>query len=118
MGNIPSAPSDPHRRRVLAAAVGALASAGLSRNAREAPAQVRTIDIVGAPSNLGLRPLRPGHIPGAWRAPDVLRAHRIVERLGAHDRGDVGAPAYDPSAAPATGYRNGANHAAYTPRLA
>jgi len=47
-----------------------------------------------------------------------MRSHRVVERLGARDRGDVEAPAYDPSADPATGYRNGANLATYTPRLA
>jgi len=106
------------RRRVLGATAGAIAAASFSRLARAEPAQPRAIDIVGAPSNLGLRPLRPGHIPGARRAPGVLRAHRIVERLGARDRGDVEAPVYDPSTDPATGYRNGANLAAYTPRLA
>ena len=79
---------------------------------------MRTIDVIGAPSNLGLRPLRPGHVPGARRAPSVFRKHRIAERLGASDRGDVEAPAYDPSLDTATGYRNGANLAAYTPRLA
>jgi arginase len=110
-------PGNPARRRTLSAAVGALAAASLCGRAHAA-APARAIDIVGAPSNLGLRPLRPGHVPGAWRAPGVLRAHRIVERLGARDRGDVAAPAYDPSVDPASGYRNGANLAAYTPRLA
>jgi len=109
---------DISRRRVLCAAAGAIATASLPAFTRAEAAPARTIDVVGAPSNLGLRPLRPGHIPGAKRAPGVLRAHRVVERLGARDRGDVEAPAYDPSADPATGYRNGANLAAYTPRLA
>jgi arginase len=109
-------PRNAARRRILRAAAGAAATASLSRFARAAPP--RTIDIVGAPSNLGLRPLRPGHVPGARRAPGVLRAHRVAERLGARDRGDVEAPAYDPSTDPASGYRNGANLAAYTPRLA
>jgi len=104
------------RRRMLHAAAGAVAAAHLPRLVRAEPA--RGVDIVGAPSNLGLRPLRPGHIPGARRAPGVLRAHRVVERLGARDRGDVEAPVYDPSTDPASGYRNGANLAAYTPRLA
>ena len=104
------------RRRMLRAAAGAVAAAHLPRLVRSEPA--RGVDIVGAPSNLGLRPLRPGHIPGARRAPGVLRAHRVVERLGARDRGDVEAPVYDPSTDPASGYRNGANLAAYTPRLA
>lgn len=112
------APRSASRRRVLHAAAGAIAAAGLSSVAKAIPPPSRAIDIVGAPSNLGLRPLRPGHIPGARRAPGVLRAHRVVERLGARDRGDVEAPPYEPDADPATGYRNGANLAAYTPLLA
>ena len=114
----PDGPRSASRRRVLCAAAGAIATAGFSGLARADTASARAIDIVGAPSNLGLRPLRPGHIPGARRAPGVLRAHRVVERLGARDRGDVEAPAYDPDVDAATGYRNGANLAAYTPRLA
>ncbi|HEX5123323.1 MAG TPA: arginase family protein [Rhodanobacteraceae bacterium] len=113
-----NAPQSASRRRVLRAAAGAIATASVSGLACAKSAPTRAIDIVGAPSNLGLRPLRPGHIPGARRAPGVLRAHRIVERLGARDRGDVEAPAYAPEPDPATGYRNGANLAAYTPRLA
>jgi arginase len=97
---------------------GALAAAGVTGIAGAERTPARAIDIIGAPSNLGLRPLRPGHVPGARRAPAVLRAHRVVERLGARDRGDVDAPAYDPSVDTVTGYRNGANLAAYTPRLA
>ena len=111
-------PGNAARRRILCGAAGVLAAATLPGLARPQGPPARAIDIVGAPSNLGLRPLRPGHIPGARRAPGVLRAHRVVERLGARDRGDVEAPAYDPSQDPATGYRNGANLAAYTPRLA
>jgi arginase len=111
-------PRSARRRRVLCAAAGALATASLASLARAERAPARAIDIIGAPSNLGLRPLRPGHIPGARRAPGVLRAHRVVERLGARDRGDVEAPEYAPDVDAATGYRNGANLAAYTPRLA
>lgn len=118
MATILNEPKSASRRRVLCAAAGAIATASLSGLARTARAPTRAIDVVGAPANLGLRPLRPGHIPGARRAPGVLRSHRIVERLGARDRGDVEAPAYDPSVDSATGYRNGANLATYTPRLA
>jgi arginase len=28
----------------------------------------RPLVVIEAPSNLGLRPLRPGHVPGTWRA--------------------------------------------------
>lgn len=108
---------DAARRRLIRGVAGVLAAATLTRFAQgESPP--RAIDVIGAPSNLGLRPLRPGHIPGARRAPTALRARRIVERLGARDRGDVVAPSYDPTPDAATGYRNGANLAKYTPKLA
>ena len=110
-------PLDAARRRLIRGAAAAIAAAALPHLAR-AETPRRAIDVIGAPSNLGLRPLRPGHIPGTRRAPGVLRAHRIVERLGARDRGDVVAPDYDPSPDAPTGYRNGANLAAYSPKLA
>ena len=107
--------TDPARRRML----GALLAAGTCAVAPSLRAAApRGIDVVGAPSNLGLRPLRPGHLPGAFRAPAALRARGVVERLGARDRGDVVAPAYDPAVDAATGYRNGGGLVAYTPRLA
>jgi len=109
---------DTARRRLLASAAGAIAASALPRLVRAGTEATRAIDVIGAPSNLGLRPLRPGHIPGARRASGVLRAHGIIERLGARDRGDVAAPDYDPSPDTGTGYRNGANLAAYTPKLA
>lgn len=109
---------DAKRRRILRGVAGAAAAASLPRFAHGEAATTRAIDVIGAPSNLGLRPLRPGHVPGARRAPAVLRAHRIVERLSARDRGDVVAPDYDPSPDAATGYLNGANLVAYTPKLA
>jgi arginase len=109
---------DTARRRLIRGAAGAIAAATLPRLAHAETAPKRAIDVIGAPSNLGLRPLRPGHIPGARRAPSILRAHHVVERLGARDLGDVVAPDYDPSPDAAPGYRNGANLAAYTPKLA
>jgi len=48
--------------------------------------------VLDAPSNLGLRQLRPGVEPGARRLCDALRACGIVERLGARDAGRVEAP--------------------------
>jgi len=56
-------PRSASRRRVLRAAAGVIATVGFSSLARADAAPTRAIDIVGAPSNLGLRPLRPGHIP-------------------------------------------------------
>lgn len=48
--------------------------------------------MLDAPSNLGLRQLRPGVEPGARRLADALRARGLVERLGAVDAGRVEAP--------------------------
>ncbi|HJT98771.1 MAG TPA: hypothetical protein VJ696_10695, partial [Rhodanobacteraceae bacterium] len=87
-------PRNASRRRLLQGAAAAIAAAGLPSVVRAGEARLPRIDLIGAPSNLGLRPLRPGHVPGARRAPAVLRAHRVVERVGARDRGDVAAPEY------------------------
>ncbi|MDA0184175.1 arginase family protein [Solirubrobacter phytolaccae] len=48
--------------------------------------------MLDAPSNLGLRQLRPGVEPGARRLADALRACGLVDRLGARDAGRVAAP--------------------------
>jgi arginase len=105
------------RRRLLVAATGIACAATL--RARGAAAQrQRSVAILGAPSNLGLRPQRPDHVPGTWRAPQALRARDLLRRLAAVDRGDVAAPAYHPARDPATGYRNGAGLAVYTRQLA
>lgn len=41
-----------------------------------------TMDIILAPTNLGLSPLYVGHEPGTWRAPDVLMAAGLADVLG------------------------------------
>lgn len=40
------------------------------------------MDIILAPTNLGLSPLYVGHEPGTWRAPDVLMAAGLADVLG------------------------------------
>jgi arginase len=70
---------DPARRRLLRTMALAGACVAMPNLRASAPGG---IDVIGAPSNLGLRPLRPGHVPGAFRAPAALRAHRLVYRLG------------------------------------
>ena len=47
----------------------------------------RTIAVLDAPSNLGLRPPRPGTEPGCKRLAGAHRGQGIVERLGAYDAG-------------------------------
>lgn len=54
--------------------------------------------VLDAPSNLGLRPPRPGVEPGVRRLADALRGCGLVEALGARDAGRVEAPAYAGSA--------------------
>lgn len=40
------------------------------------------MDVILAPTNLGLSPLYPGHEPGTWRAPNALMAAGLAEALG------------------------------------
>jgi len=54
----------------------------------------RTIAVLDAPSNLGLRPLRPGAEPGCKKLARALRGQGIVERLGALDAGRLIPPPY------------------------
>jgi arginase len=68
----------------------------------------RPITVLDAPSNLGLRPPRPGAEPGVWGLARSLRARGLVERLAAEDGGAVERLPYSPAPDPETGYRNGA----------
>jgi arginase len=54
----------------------------------------RTIAVLDAPSNLGLRPPRPGAEPGCKKLAGALRGQGIVERLGAYDAGGLIPPPY------------------------
>ncbi|WP_199638655.1 arginase family protein [Serratia sp. PAMC26656] len=74
--------------------------------------------IILAPTNLGLSPLRPGHVPGTWRAPQALMAHGLVQRLGAGAVTELPQPTYSPAAQPGTRIRNGHAIRAFTIALA
>jgi len=63
--------------------------------------------IILAPTNLGLSPLRPGHVPGTWRAPQALMAHGLAQRLGAGAVTELPQPTYSSAAQPGTRIRNG-----------
>ena len=54
------------------------------------------ITILGCPTELGLRRERSGVPSGTIHAPNALRMAGLVERLGAHDFGDLPTPPYDP----------------------
>ena len=66
----------------------------------------RPITVIDAPSNLGLRPPRPGHEPGVYKMAGALRAQAIVERLKATDAGRVAPGPYSHELDPAVGIRN------------
>jgi arginase len=74
--------------------------------------------LLDAPSNLGLRPPKPGAIPGVWGLPAALRNTGLREALRAEDAGTLPAPPYDPAPEPVTGFRNGEKIRAYSVALA
>jgi arginase len=64
------------------------------------------LTVLGAPSNLGLKPPSPGKEPGVRYMAQVLREHGIVPRLHAEDAGNVTPPKYGSSIDPTTKLRN------------
>ena len=51
--------------------------------------------VVDASSNLGLRPPRPGTVPGCYKLAGALRDHGLLARLGAREGGVATPPRYD-----------------------
>jgi arginase len=78
----------------------------------------RPIALVGAATNIGIKPYEDGRARGLDRAPDALRDQQLVARLGARDLGDVVAPAYRDFTRPPGATRNEAEVAAYSRGLA
>jgi arginase len=78
----------------------------------------RRLAVLDAPSNLGLKPPSPGQEPGVKDMPAVLRAHGIMQRLGAEDAGSVVPPAYASAIDPAIKVRNAAGIRDYSLQLA
>ncbi|PHV29059.1 arginase [Janthinobacterium sp. BJB426] len=76
------------------------------------------MEIILAPSNLGLRPLAPGHEPGTWRAPAVLMAQGLEAAVGARTCVALPRPAYTPMAQPGTRLYNGVTMRAFNLELA
>jgi arginase len=65
------------------------------------------IALIKAPSHLGLRPPRPGHEPGTWRAPEVLVSAGLEAGLRPASTLELARPSYDFEAQPGTRLRNG-----------
>ncbi|WP_210327760.1 arginase family protein [Mesorhizobium silamurunense] len=68
---------------------------------------MRDIRLIRAPSNLGLRPLRPRHVPGTWRGPEALTKAGLVEALAPVAVVDLERPVYSAEPEPGTRLRNG-----------
>ncbi|MCP3800145.1 arginase family protein [Allokutzneria sp. A3M-2-11 16] len=80
---------------------------------------MRTVAVLDAPSNLGLRPPKPGTVPGTAKAPGALREAGLLDRLDAEDAGHLVAPRYDRADwQPGDGVFHAAQIAAYADRLA
>ena len=108
------------RLMTLALSAVLLARRTLGATASPPPAKtsMKSIALLDAPSNLGLRPLRENHEPGAWRLPSALRAHGLRERLQGRDGGAVPRPPYSPERDDATGFLNGPELAKFSRALA
>lgn len=76
------------------------------------------VEVVAAPSNLGLRPPAPGREPGVWRTPGVLLSHGLGRRLSAARIVELPRPRYEFQAQPGTRIRNGTGIREHALRLA
>jgi len=76
------------------------------------------LTVLGAPSNLGLKPPSPGKEPGVRYMADALREHGLVARLHAEDAGTVIPPKYAATIDPSTRIRNASAIREYSIQLA
>ena len=76
------------------------------------------VEVVTAPSNLGLRPPAPGREPGVWRAPGVLMSQGLGRCLNAARIVDLPRPKYEFQGQPGTRIRNGTAIRAHALKLA
>ena len=67
----------------------------------------RALELIAAPSNLGLRPPSPGHEPGTWRAPATMISAGLATRLAPDRLVELARPPYDFEEQPGTRIRNG-----------
>lgn len=86
--------------------LGGIAAATVTSQA-SAEVRKRSLHLVLAPSNLGLRPEANGGEPGTWRAPEVLMEAGLKARVGAEKVVQLPRPPYGPQAQMGTRIRNG-----------
>jgi len=79
---------------------------------------LRSISILDAPSNLGLKPPAEGQEPGVKWMAQAIRSRGLVQRLGAIDAGKVEVPAYDDFLDPRLAVRNSEGIVVFTKALA
>src|SRR4051794_4448825 len=85
----------------------AVGSACLAGAVTAADTPRRQISVISAPISLGLRPGDRGQEPGSWRAPEVLLAAGLAEKVAAARRIALPRPAYDFHERRGTRIRNG-----------
>ncbi len=93
-------------------------TAALALGLAGSPAARSSLTLVEAPTNLGLKPLRPGHIPGAGKGPAALRAAGLDTAVEAARVVSLGAPAYRAEAEPDSRIRNASGIRAFSLYLA
>lgn len=105
----------PSRRTLL---VGMIATGVAHATGNQRGASKRPLAVIEAPSNLGLRPLRTGHIPGTWQAPQVLREAGLLEALAPVSHQKLERPPYQLEAQSGTRIRNGNTMRRFSEQLA
>ncbi len=93
------------------------ADSSLKAESSESPSK-RHLTVLGAPSNLGLKPPSTGKEPGVRSMAQVLREHGVVSRLQAEDAGTVVPPTYGSIIDPSTKIRNAPAIREYSIQLA
>jgi arginase len=102
-------------RRKFAMMAGATLLADWQATASEATS--KSISLVLAPSNLGLRPTEGDGEPGAWRAPQTLLNAGLARALDAEEIVPLERPTYEFGAQAGTRIRNGLSIRAFSLRL-
>jgi arginase len=77
----------------------------------------KSVSIILAPSNLGLRPSQPGHQPGTWRAPEILMGAGLASVVNAREVLSLQRPTYAFEAQAGTRIRNGQSIRAFSVQL-
>jgi arginase len=80
--------------------------------------QALPIDLIEAPSNLGLRPNDDGSLAGTWRAPEALRQAGLDRALSFRNKVMLPRPTYEREAQKGTRIRNGNSLRAFNLALA